>query len=270
MIVRQNYINPFNGKKNIRDIRIDFEEVRGSNAIEMNLIAFCDDLMVSTNPQTEVFTLLDNKRTFVPPTILQSYLTDRIESRMEIACIETLKVHINDPMVIMNNYGEDIQYFIVGGIEGNIITPYPTIDLSKYNTGSIIQNLSNRWWFKPNEMGITSKLSQPEPLPFLTHIENNCVVFNVTTPLNINAIKCYDIYVRSQKFSQLEPHWIPDAYNIDIYESKVTISTYGGGEKAGGGILYSGDFFATVIAKDSATRINTNESSCIFTETIHI
>lgn len=265
MIIRQSFVDS-SGRHHIKDIDIRMEEMRINREpiSEIKILASYDDHTSMISPNDKITSLLDAKRTFVPYQCHQSCLTKKTTSNIiEIYDNDELNGQMDDPVVILSDiYGAKKQYCLIKAITGN------KLELIGLNTeffaGAIVQNLANRWWSLPTDLGLCARLSRPEPLPFTVKAKETITVI-ITTPLNPGIIKCYDVYVRSEKFSTLEHHWIADKANVSLDQDAV-ITTFNGGMEAGGGLLTSGTYYVTVISKDRIGNNNVNESECIVEE----
>lgn len=275
MIIRQNFINPANGKESIKDIDVKIEEMRcvinGKPIIDSRIIAFVDgSISSSVSPYDNINALLDAKRTFVPSDCYQTYLAKKIETNLiEVESVIDLHAKVGHPVAIMNNaQGSIVQFFIIEEISDNKIKINK--DPSEvFYAGAIVQNLSTRFWTN-KEIGAVAKLSRPEPIPFQIKQDNNKLFIEPSLPINPFSITCYDIYVRNKPIKNIELHWVADGADISLEENLICIETYNGGEEASGGDLKPGTYYVTLITKDKPGKINVNESDCKFIEVVKI
>jgi hypothetical protein len=183
-------------------------------------------------PLDQISALLDAKRTYVPCGLKQSRLVKKWQSghiQVLNAGPDGLDAKKGDPIAIMSDCdGRDLRFYIIENVNGNEISVVKTSDSPIFYAGSFVQNLKNTWKtckLPGEELGVAASLSTPESIPFIATPEESSIVVNITTPMNQGTVKVYDIYVRQERFTKIEPHWIPDAMDINIHTTDVTVTT---------------------------------------------
>lgn len=277
IIFKQQYTHSLSGSKFSRDIKLDIDNIILENINSMtpkvllsliwwnnyDPVAHPDSRFtpVYADPGELLFNLLDAKRTTNPLNCIRTYLTDKAEKNNNFIYIHNNEeFNIGDPIVILNNLnGSQKTYAIITEINENKITLSSNLPYTFY-VGAFVQNLANRWHKEVN-IGARSQINRPYGIGILTETHNDFIEVGIHTPINLGVIQYYDIYVRNQKFSKIEAHWIPDVIDIPAQcEDNIKVFTYNGGESAGGGKLKKGNYYITLISKDNSGRVNVNES----------
>lgn len=263
MIIRQSYLDATSGKRHIKEVEIHLEDSRNPNSSifsQANILASCGDHLLSIGADEEILTLLDNKRTFVPPNVIQTHLT--AVNNQSLTVTDTAGFHTGDPIVIMSDrFGNNQQFAMISAINENTIT---IINLSKsLSVGTIVQNLANRVWIDQLDgtLGINAYLARPESLPFQLALEHGKVNVHVTTPISPGTIRYYDIYIKQSIFNKIESGWLAELQDIEIKYPSICLSTC---DKIP--LIAGSTYFVGVVAKDAKGNINVNESAC-FVET---
>jgi hypothetical protein len=280
--LKQQYIDPGNKRHTVREIGLILEELRLKDSLdsgtkftitawlensELNAICFHTD--------EAIVALLDSKRTSPPYGCNQTYLVEPYENGDTLHVHDSLNldVRVGDPIVIMSDMnGTNRQNAIVENVNGHTLTVSrgKLGDFSfRYKVGAIVQNLSNQWKKYPLEdgqLGIKSFLKKPQEIPFEARFNGDKIQIIMEKPMNfgIGTIVACDVYVRERVFQYVEPHWIPDMEDVSPQIESINVSTHGGGEKSGGGLLERGKtYYVSVVTKDRLGRVNVNESESI-------
>lgn len=280
-IIRQQYVDPNTGRREIREMNIDIEIVRPDDYSDASSQLFLkvepaghqhNDRSfgrVYLNPEELINVALDGKRTAKLAGCKRSYLVSPCQENST-----SISVHDNGPEGLNAVPGDVIAMIsdlngtkqcnaLVDSVKGNVVSIIRRASESFF-IGAFVENLSNRW-HRATPMGAKSQLKQPEPMVFsVLEATTEGIQLFVSYPMTPGVLKGYDIYVRNSVFSEIAPHWIPDAQDLAIDEGEVVVKTYNGGPNAGGGDLCSGKYYVGVVTKDGLGRSNVNESSaCI-------
>jgi len=200
-ILRQQYIDPNEGQRRIREIQIDVEIVRPDDMMQMNSIVqlraeglphphqphLADFEPVCINPEDMLAELLDGRRTSAPPGCLRTQLQEESKSHIFVVeDIDALDIHKGDPVVVMNNLnaGNTKIYGLVKDFDANQLTIETSQEPCHFYAGAFIQNLANRWHPASNVLGAKTQLKRPGIPTFRTHVKEEGIEVRISMPLN--------------------------------------------------------------------------------------
>lgn len=276
----QQYVDPATGKKLIKEINIAMQDFRLDTSNEVSIkpyiAVYVENFgeMLYVDPAPVLQPLIDASRTNCPRNCYQTYLVDMIDASSDYIWThsnDNLNAKIGDPVAIMDDLdGTNISYHIISNLDKDWIQLTGSVGRN-YFKGAFIQNLSNRWWGQQlgkNEVGIKTKMEMIEKPFFKAIFKDGLLKIAVQAMIGKTSAKFYDVYVRKNSFSCIQPHWIPDVEDQDVSKNMCQCNTYSGGEKCGGGILDNKEtYYVAVVYKDIRGRVGVRESS-ISTEEI--
>ena len=195
-----------------------------------------------------------------------------VEDKKTIVCDNTnkgLDAFDGDPVAILESSRKVTFGLVTEATEASIVVQFAK-DV-EVRAGAIVQNLRNRLFMPGGQIGITSRMCQPDGLGLVSHTSRDGVLVMVTPPLNPGRVDCFDIYARDKPFDAIDPFWWPDSFDNNIRVDQVQITTFNGGPTAGGGVMKPGKtYWITAIAKDRKGFCNVNESTAQFVEKVKL
>lgn len=259
MILRQYLNEPGNSKAAYKDIDLRLEEMRLPGEIypKIRLVASTQDATALADPVNEIYSILENKRTYCPPG---NIIAKVLSVKEDIIYAPELYAKEGDPVAIFN---KEEEYFCLvnKSLKGNI-TLSKKINIKP---GCLIQNLKSNVYKPQDYKGIITMLmeNQMPSISFQTFISINEINVQITVPMNFK-IPYYDVYVRDESFDKISWDWIPDQFDIPITKDEVIIKTFNGCEN----IKENEKYYVTVIGKnkkgfDDVVESKPNDIICI-------
>ena len=277
--LRQQFVDPISLQNNVKEIQISVENLRlrSTPSNRSFLIASCMDINkpVFLECENEITKILDIKRTFLGNNVTR--LSSPYKGGNIIEVIKkNFKVKIGDPLAIMSDLeGTKLEFFQVDDVSFNKIKllrgKFDNL-CNHYSIGAFVQNLSDQWTrypFEDETIGMAATLKRPEAIAFIAEKGLEGIDITVQIPINVGCVKFYDVYIRTSPFSRIEPHWVPDAIDVDINLENITVTSCNGGFEAGGEELSPGNkYYVSVISKDESGSLDVNESISVLQQVI--
>lgn len=278
-ILRQQYTDPDTGVFRVRDVHIDTTIIRNENALKvgsdvhltieptviLNKPEFHKNFdTVFSCPDDVLFEMLDGKRTYVPHNCQISRLLEP-NNGFNFKLESSIVASIGDPICVYSDFNyTNVVYGIIESINDNNIKIISLQSVPNFIQGAFLENLANRQYKGCNVIGAKSQLGRPPAFSIVKlEKEKNSIKFTMNLPMNRGIVKFYDVYVRTNEFNFIEPHWVPDKTNVSVEQINFSVNSYGGGSQAGGGPLEQDKkYFVAVICKDREGFVGANESEC--------
>uniref|UniRef100_A0A6M3IJ75 Uncharacterized protein n=1 Tax=viral metagenome TaxID=1070528 RepID=A0A6M3IJ75_9ZZZZ len=175
-----------------------------------------------------------------------------------------------DPVAIFNAEGNAPEYRLISGAPaGSTINIGSGLTSVKYK-GAFVVSLAGRQFGSGRgynyQQGVKPQLQAP--LPVEIDVEDgtgDTIDVTVTLTYTQDEATHFDLYVRGEEFSRIEPNWQPDLADQTSVASTLNVATYEGGtdcvpDGTGGSLASAQTVWVAMVAKNGAGQMGVDES----------